>query len=159
MQKSVDLFAEQLHGISAIGSSSLIETVKVDYYGQQTPLQHLASFESQGLRVTVKAFDRTVLANIAKACQGSGFNAYVFSKESVVVQLPDHSGDTRNEMKARIAKLGEDAKIAIRNCRKQFRNGLPKENTEEAAIQKLTDQMVGKIDDIVKTKSSYISGK
>ena len=159
MQKSIDSLTEQLVGISAFGTSSLVEAVKVMYYGQKMPLKHLASFETSGRRVSIKAFDQTILSAIAKACQTAGFNASVFSKETVVVQLPDFSGDTREETKARIRTLGEEARIAVRNVRKQFRQSLPKEMAkldrqgEDEKIQSATDKAIRLINGIVEQKT------
>lgn len=163
MQRSLDFLSDQLHGISSLGvsSSTLVEAVKVSVYGQRTPLKHLASTDAVGQRITIKAFDPSNVQAIAKACQDAGFNAYVFSKESVVVTLPDQSGDTRNETKARIKKLGEDAKVSIRNVRKHFKQGLkdlPKNDRhkEEKLVQNLTDEAVEKVVSIVERKCSYV---
>ncbi len=162
MQKSIDALSDQLVGISAFGTSSLVDTVKVTYYGQKLPLKHLASFETSGRRINIKAFDPTILSTIAKACQNAGFNACVFSKEAVVVQLPDLSGDTREETKARVRRLGEAVKVAVRNVRKQFRQALPKElpksekQAEENAIQAATDEAIRIIDRILMQKSACL---
>lgn len=160
MQKAIDFLSDQLHGITVLGaSSSLIDSVKVVAYGQKSSLKHLANITgSQGRRVTIHPHDPNLNAAIAKACQTAGFDAYVFSKESVVVTLPIMSGETKDETRKRIKRLGDEAKIAIRNIRKQFKQGIPKnqKHEEEKIIQEVTDKATGIVDQIVKTKSSYI---
>jgi len=164
MQKSIDVLSEQLHGVGTIGaSSSLVESVKVPYYGQKIILSHISAISTKGRQVSIKAFDSTLLPVIAKTCQEAGFNAHVFSKELVVVNLPDHSGDTRNEIIARIRKLAEEARISVRNVRKQFKQSLPKDwskdelRREENRIQDVTDKAIQIIDDIVERKTSYVN--
>lgn len=162
MQKSIDVLHEQLHGISEFGTSSLVETVKVSAYGQKTPLNHLASIETKVRRVTIKLFDPSLVSITAKACSDAGFSAHVFSKDSVVVSLPDLSGDTRDEMKARIKRLGEETKVSVRNIRKLFKQGIPKDlpktnrQQEENQVQNATDEAVGLIEGIVAKKIAYV---
>jgi len=157
MQKAIDFLEDQLHGITKLGATpSLVETVKVHAYGQSTPLKHLASTQCAKQRVTIHPFDPNLTATIAKACQTAGFDAYVFSKDAVVVTLPMMSGETKEEIRQRIKKLGDDTKIAIRNIRKQFRNGQPKEENHDKEIQEATDRAIEIIDGIIETKSSYV---
>ena len=157
MQKAIDFLEDQLHGITKLGAtSSLVDTVKVQAYGQSTPLKHLAHSQGQGQRVTIHPHDPSLTSAIAKACQTAGFDAYVFSKESVVVNLPIISGETKEEMRQRIKRLGDDTKVAIRNIRKQFRKGVPKEDNQDKPIQEATDRAIEIVDEIVATKSSYV---
>jgi len=159
MQKAIDFLSDQLHGITPLGAtSSLIDTVRVTAYGQKTPLGHLATTAGRGEKVTITPHDPNLRGAIAKACQDAGFNAYVFSKESVVVNLPIMSGETKEETRKRIKRLGDDAKVAIRNVRKQFKKGIPKDqkHEDEKLIQEATDKAIGIIDQIVETKTSYV---
>jgi len=159
MQKAIDFFSDQLHGITALGATpSLVETVRVSVYDQKIPVKHLAFTTSQGSRVTVTPHDSNTRSAIAKACQDAGFDAYVFSREAVVVNLPKPSGETKDEIRKRIKRLGDEAKVAIRNIRKQFKKGVPKDekHEEEKRIQKVTDEAVGIVDQIVERKQAYV---
>lgn len=163
MERTIKVLSDSLHGISSLGvsSSSLIDAVKVQVHGQNTPLKHLASTRSNGRRVTINVFDQLTTTAVAKACQDAGFEAYVFSKDSVVVTLPSLSGEYRNEMKLKIKKLGEETKVSIRNIRKQFKQGLKglsksDRQKEEKMIQKETDKHIMFVNEIVAEKTSYV---
>lgn len=159
MQKPIDFLSEQLHGITPLGvNSSLVDTVKVSAYGQKTPIGHLASSSGDGSRITIAPYDPSLRNVIAKACQDAGFDAYVFSKETVVVNLPIMSGETKIETRNRIKKLGEEAKVAVRNMRKHIKKQIQKEtkHEDEKLIQSVTDEAVALIDQIVETKTSYV---
>lgn len=152
MQKTIDSLESQLKGIR-LGSVdiNLIDTVKVIYQGQPTPLPHVAYSERKGNGISVTPFEAQLVTVVCKALQASGFSAYVFSKTSVMVSTPPPSGEEKAKVLARVSKLGEEAKIAIRNIRKKHRQTLTKDEIKEQdkSLQKTTDEMIAKIDSLV----------
>lgn len=157
MDKAIDFLDDQLVGITQLGAnmSSLVDTVKVNYYGQLTPLKHVAHSTRDGLRLSITPHDPQIVSEIVKACQAAGFNAYKFSKEMVVVNLQPPSGETKEEMKKRIRVLGEETKVAIRQIRKKFKQGAD-DKSGDKALQEITDKAVQIVEDILAKKMSYI---
>lgn len=159
MNKASQFLDSSLVGIrgGAINAACL-ETVRVSYHGQLTPIWHLANVGDGKGRVAITPFDPTMLGQIVKALTDAGFNAYVCSKVSVAVSSNPMSGAEREKVKAQIKKLGEEAKIAVRGVRKQARQSidgsLPKDDRQkmEVEIQKLTSQTEAKIDQMIHFK-------
>ena len=157
MGKAVNFLQEQLQGITQLGANngSLVDSIKIDYYGQPTPIKHVSHSSRDGLKISITPHELNLVPAIVLACEKAGFNAYKFSKEIAIVNLPAPSGDTKQEMKKRIKTLGEETKISIRNIRKKFKQSAS-DNSEDKQIQKITDEATTAVDSIVKTKMSYI---
>ena len=75
-----------------------------------------------------------------------GFNAYKFSKTTVVVNIPLPCGENRHKVAAQAKKIGEEAKVAVRNIRKKFRK---KDKDNEKQLQTMTDAAIKEIDKAV----------
>lgn len=142
MRKTVDLFKSQLEGFRDDINEDLIATVKVPYNHQMTPLQHLSLVNQKDRRISVTPYDPSLLAVIETELKQQGFDAYKFSKTTVVVNVPLRDGQSQKKVEAQIKKLAEEAKIAIRNIRKKFRQK-NKDNDEE--LQALTDKAIEEI--------------
>jgi ribosome recycling factor len=152
MQKTVDHFAEQLMGIRyGIPTCGLIDTIKVDYHGQMTPIKHMAQTTPQAGKIAVIPYDPTVLGAVDKALKAAGFNSYVFSKTTVAINLPKFAGGAdRDRVIAQVRKLEEEAKVAIRNIRKKVRQelaSLPEDELKRAEkeLQASTDSYISQI--------------
>ncbi len=151
MQKTVEHFAEQLIGIRyGIPTCGLIDTIKVDYHGQMTPIKHMAQTIPQAGRIAVVPYDPTVLGAVDKALKAAGFNSYVFSKTTVAINLPKFAGGAdRDRVIAQVRKLEEEAKVAIRNIRKKARQqlDLPEDELKKAEkeLQVSTDSSISQI--------------
>lgn len=153
MQKAINFFEDQLKGITPVGcTTSLIDSIKVTAYNQQVQIKDLGSISQKDRRITINVFDINLTEKINKALQSSSFHSYIFSKDSVVVNLPEISGDSKKEIKKRIKSLGEEAKIAIRNIRREYRKQIP----DDKSVEKVTQKANSIIDDIVDRKCSYI---
>lgn len=159
MAKTVDLFYESIRCIRIGGiTSALVDTVKVEAYGQLMPIQHLALTSGGGTKpISVRPHDPTLVSTIAKVLEKQGFNAYVYSKDTVYVSVPPPSGEDKEKTRQHIRKLGEDAKVSIRNIRKHCRNGLEASSkdelkTLERQLQDKTDEAIDMISEIVSEK-------
>lgn len=163
MDKAVQLLEASLLGIrgGAI-TSGVIDALKVLYFGQMTPIKHLAHTSDSGGKVMIVPFDAAMLGEISKALTNAGFNAYVFSKTSVAVSTNSLSGAERDKVKTLVRKLGEDAKVSVRGIRKQARQkidaGLSKDDKvkAESEIQTATSQVEARIDRIINAKIENI---
>ena len=155
MQKTIDLFVEQLIGIhSDTLSIGLVETVKVDYHGQLTPIKYIGSVAQKGRRISVNPYDPGAADLIEQTLKKCGFSAYKFSKQEVVVNVPSQSGEESEKTFTRIKKLGEETKVAIRNVRKKLRQRLTddEKKAQTKTIDEQTHLAVKEIDQIVSDK-------
>jgi ribosome recycling factor len=159
MNKAIQILQDSLIGIrSGAVTASLIDTFKVPYYGQQTPIKHLAQTTHDAKKVVITPYDPALMGEIASSLKAAGFNAYVFSKTSVVISTPPLCGEDRERVKKQVRKLGEEAKISVRAVRRQYRqkadNKLSDDERQqiEDDLNNLTEQAVSKIDQIVWNK-------
>ena len=158
-EKAIQILEDSLIGIRSGGvTPSLVDVIKVPYYGQMTPIKHLANTSPATGKVMVTPFDPNILGDIQKALTVSGFNAYTFSKTAVAVSVPPVTEEQQEKVKAQVKKLGEDAKISIRGARKKARQQLDQKLSkderlkEEAKIDKVTDDMVATVDRVIQKK-------
>lgn len=161
MSKSIDVLYNNLLGVHHGGVTvGLVGCTKVNYYGQNTPLQHLASIVAADRRILVSPYDPLVLKQVESALKGSGFNAGIFSKKEIVVTVPLMSGEEVAKTVGRIKKIGEETKVSIRNIRRDFRDDLADDDRKKSdkSIQSVTDEFIEKADEIVSAKVSEISG-
>jgi len=152
MEKTINNLSDSIVGIrGGMISAAVIDTVKVSCYGQQTPIKHVATTGRVGDSIYVEPYDASHTNHIAKCLVEAGFSAYAFSKTRVLVSVPPPSGDQKRETIARLKKLAEEAKIAIRNIRKKFRQKQDSKDLD-VEIQKSTDSYIAEIDDIINRK-------
>ncbi len=146
MRKTVELLQSQLVGLEGNVNDELISTIKVEYNHQPTPLQHLSLVHQQDRRISITPFDPSMMRVIEEELTKQGFHAYKFSKTTVVVNVPLPSGDQRRKVAAQAKKIGEEAKVAVRNIRKKFRK---KDKDNEKQLQTMTDAAIKEIDKAV----------
>lgn len=155
MQKSLQYLSEQLqsirHGFISVG---LIDTIKVSYQGQKVPISHVAFSMPKNNQICITPHDSSLLVPIAEALKGAGFNAYPFSKTSVVVSCPRPSREQLDKVISQIRKLAEDAKISIRGIRKKARQQAKDFDKE---LQNVTDQYIEKVNLLAMQKIEIIS--
>jgi ribosome recycling factor len=155
MQKTVENISNSIVGIR-LGSVSagVIDTVKVPYHGTMTPIKHLAHAVPAGRGIHVDPYDPTMTGQIATSLTAAGFNAYAFSKTRVVVSVPPPCGEEKQRIISHLKKLAEDAKIAIRNIRKNLRQKMSKDDQKDLdkEIQKVTDDHCAEVDSIINGK-------
>lgn len=153
MDKTIQLLEEQLKGIrrSAI-STGFIETLRVPYYGQMTPIRFIGIVGKCQVGITITPHDSKLVNSIAKFLKEDNLlNAYAFSKTMVVVSIPPANTGEIERVKTHIKKLGEEAKISIRSLRKSFRKNLSKDELKEIEkdLQLLTDEACNRIEEII----------
>lgn len=157
MLKAVEVLESSLVGIrSSAITSSCVDVIKVRCYGQPTPIKHIATTVDRSNQVVITPYDPSLSGEILKSLTDVGFNAYTFSKSSIVVSANALSGSEREKVKSQIRKMGEEAKVAIRNIRKAERSKLDlpedEKRKEEANIQEMTSKYENKVDGIIKFK-------
>lgn len=175
----LDMKAEQameslLKGLKRIRTGranlSVLEPIRVDYYGSKTPLNQLATLSVADPRlITIKPFDKGVLQDIEKALRANSDLGLTPQNdgEKVLLPIPPLTEERRREF-TKVAKTrGEEAKIAVRNARrdaneqvkaKKEDGELPEDDAKKGLenIQKQTDGYVKRIDEVVSKKEKEI---
>ncbi len=170
MERSIESFRKELGKVrTGRASFSLLDGIKVDYYGTPTPLQQVGTLSVPESRlITITPWDAKMIGPIEKAIQGSGLGLNPASDGKVVrIPIPPLTEERRKELAKVVRKMAEDARVAVRNVRREAIEKLKdrekkKEISEDDVkrgqdrIQKETDACVKKIDDILKAKEQEI---
>ena len=170
MQKSIDNLSRELANISAgRANSNLLNGVTVDYYGAPTPVQQLASINVPEARLLViSPYDKTSVADIEKAIIAANLGVNPTSDGEVIrISVPALTEERRKELVKEVKKIGEDAKVSIRNIRRDINDQLKKDEkngdiTEDDLrsqtddVQKATDNSIKEIDQLVDDKEQDI---
>ncbi|MCE9592060.1 MAG: ribosome recycling factor [Planctomycetes bacterium] len=121
MEKAVEYLKNELRGVrTGRASTGLVEFIKVDYYGSMTDLRAMASITvPEPTQILIKPFDGTTVQSIIKAIQGAGLGLNPIGEGKMVrLQLPPLSGERRTQLISSVKQMGEHAKVAIRNSRR-----------------------------------------
>lgn len=147
-------------------NTSVLDDVKVDYYGAMTPLNQIANLSVvEGSQIVVKPYDANSLKDIEKAVHQADLGLNPINDGTVVrINIPTLTEEVRKEVVKDVSKMGEDAKIVVRNIRRDANNDISKdddftedqEHAELNRIQDLTDKYTDKIDELVKKKSAEV---
>ena len=170
MKSSVEHLSRELAAVRAgRANPAVLDKVVVDYYGAPTPIQQLAAVAvSEARTLTITPWDRTLLRPISKAIMASDVGITPID-DGVTIRLnfPAPNEERRKQLAKEVSKLGEDAKVAVRNLRRDANTQLErlekdKEISEddqrryETEIQKLTDRFVAEIDKVIAEKDKEI---
>lgn len=155
MEKPIDLLKNQLKSIHFGNiTPGIIDTVKVSYYDQLVPVGQIANTQTIKNNISVVPYEPDMIPAVNKVLISAGFNSYIFSKTTILVSVPPPSLEEKNKINNYLRKLGEEAKIAVRNIRKKIRQPLDKEALKkiEKELQAATDVAISEIDTIIKNK-------
>lgn len=170
MEKSIESLNRQLASIRAgRANASLLDRVVVEYYGAPTPLNQMASISVPEPRLlVVQPYDKTIIDDVEKAILASDIGITP-SNDGTVIRLavPALTEERRKELVKEVGKEAEDAKVAIRNIRRDANDELKKlekdgELTEDELrrynddVQALTDDFIKKVEESVKVKEEEI---
>lgn len=171
MDKSIAAFARNLTTIRAgVANASLLENVKVDYYGAPTPLTQMSSVTIPEPRVLmITPYDINSLDDIEHAILASDLGLNPANDGKVIrLVIPQLTGERRQEIAKQVGKFAEEAKIAVRNVRREAMDGLKKAEKKgditedeqrnlEKQVQKVTDEAVKTIDQKADDKRQEIT--
>ncbi|MGH1538850.1 MAG: ribosome recycling factor [Arenicella sp.] len=170
MQKSIESMNTVMAKVrTGRASPTLIQHLTVDYYGTQTPINQVANVTVQDARtLSVQPWEKPMVPLIEKAIMQSdlGLNP-VTAGEVIRIPLPPLTEERRKEMAKMVSNEGENGKIAIRNIRRDANSDIKsllneKEISEDEdkvahdRVQKLTDQYIVKVDEVVEAKQTEI---
>lgn len=172
MQKSVDSFRQDLTKLrTGRASTALVDHLKVDYHGSDMPLNQVASISVSDARsLVISPWEKQMVGAIEKAIINSDLGLNPTTAGMVIrINLPPLTEERRKELTKHVHAGGEDAKVAIRNIRRDANQGVKellkdKDNgvseddvrRSEDEIQKITDAAIKDVDEVVKAKEQEL---
>ena len=171
MDKSIQSFKKDISTLrTGRANINMLDTIRVDVYGQQMPIEQLATVSVPEARlISIQVWDKTNTQLIESAIQKSelGINPQI-DGQIIRLRIPDLTEDRRKELIKVLKNMCEKSKIAIRNIRREANEDLKKKLKDksisedqnknfEKSIQKLTDQNIENIDKISANKEKEIS--
>lgn len=170
VQKSIDFFQNEIRAIrTGKASPVIVEHLKVDYYGSPTPLQQLAVISVPDTRtLIIKPYDTSILANIEKAILSSELSLNPQNDGKVIrITIPPLSEERRIEYTQLVNKKLENAKVSVRNVRRDVLKELEKgkkdktisedlEKKIKAEVQKIVDDAEKKLTELAEKKNKEI---
>ncbi len=170
MEKAVEVAKENFAGIrTGRAHPSMFNKVIVDYYGAPTPLQQLASFQTPEARtILISPFDKGAMNNIEKALRDADLGVNPSNDGNIIrCVLPQLTEERRKEYIKMARSQGEDAKVAIRNIRRQAKESIEKlvkdgdvgedeGSRAEKDLESTTRKYVDTIDEVLKSKETEL---
>ena len=170
MKKSIASYSENLSTIRAgRANPDVLKKINVDYYGSPTAISAIAEIKVTDARtITITAWDKSAMKGIEKAILTSDLGIHPQNDGSCIrLNFPPMTEERRKELSKQVSKMGEDAKVAIRNIRRDAndKTKLMKKNSEmtedevkssDKAIQDLTDKYIKEIDAVTNAKTKEI---
>jgi len=169
MQKSFDFLKEDLASIRAgRANPHVLDKIKVDYYGTPTPINQVGNISVPEARIIqIAPWDKALIKDIEKALMTSDLGITP-SNDGAIIRLvfPELTEERRKQLAKDIKKKGEDAKVAVRNVRRDGNDALKKLKGSEVSedeinylndeLQKITDKFIKDIDGAVEEKNKEI---
>ena len=161
MQKAIGIFQSALQGLrTGRATPGLVDSIRVDYYGSPTPLKQLASISvPEPQQIMIRPFDAGALGEIARAIQSSGIGLSPNNDGRLIrLNVPPLSTERRRQLVARVRELAEEARVSIRNIRRDANKHADvsqkdkiltedERDKTKAAIQELTKKSEQKVND------------
>lgn len=170
MKKILEATRRELASIrSGKASPALLDTVRVEAYGQAVPLNQVGSVSAPEPRLlVVQPWDKSLIKAISRAIQMADLGLNATDDGSVVrVPIPTLTEERRKEMAKTVAKLAEEGRVHLRQVRHDVNKEVKSEETQHAMseddakrlvaeVQKLTDRYVAQIDELLKKKTAEV---
>ncbi len=168
MKKSIEAFKHEISKLrTGRAHPSLLENIRVDYYGNETPLNQVANIVVGDARtLTITPWEKRMTPMIEKAVMAAGLGLNPVTTGDIIrVPLPALTEDRRKELIKVVRNEAENARVSIRNTRRDANNALKeslkkKEIAEDEerrmtdAVQKLTDKFIAEVDHILQAKET-----
>src|SRR5919202_5493495 len=170
MDKSIESTRQEFNSVrTGRASPSLLDRIQVDYYGTPTPLRQLAGIHApEAQLLTVQPYDKSSIKAIEKSIRDSDLGLNPSNDGNIIrLAIPPLTEERRKEMVKVVHRLAEDGRVAVRNIRRDAIHhlkqmvdngevGADEEHRGEERVQKLTDDHVHRIDDLLKRKEAEI---
>lgn len=170
MDKAVDATARELAGVrTGKATATILDGVRIDYYGNPTPLKQVASVSAPDPKLlVVQPWEKNIVGDVIKAIQKADLGLNPVAEGNVIrLPIPPLSEERRREMVKLVKKFGEDGKISVRNVRRDSIEKLKKaeKNSDisednyhdgQKHIQEITDGHISRIDGMIEAKEAEI---
>ncbi len=164
MEKSIESFKHELSSVrTGRANPTMLDRVRVNYWGEMTPLNQTASISvAEGRQLVIKPYDRNSLKDIEHAIYEANLGLTPQNDGEIIrINVPALTEETRKEYVKQAKKYAEEAKVALRNIRRSANDDVEKADLTEdevklgkEKVQKLTDQYVKVIDQLTKEKEN-----
>lgn len=170
MNNNIAFFEKSLNRVrTGRASLSLVDGIRVDYYGTPTPLNQMATLsvpDSQS--IVISPWDKTALGSVEKAIQKSELGLMPSNDGKIIrITIPPLTEERRRELVKVVKKMAEECRIQVRNSRRDANNELKKLkndndiseddfHTRQDDVQKITDDYIKKVDEILSAKEAEI---
>jgi ribosome recycling factor len=170
MDKSIEALHHELATVrTGKATPTLLDSVKVDYYGQPVPLKQVASISVPEARlITIQPWEKNLVPEIEKAILASELGLNPQSDGTLIrLPIPALTEERRKDLVKVVKRFAEESKVAIRNIRRDANEKFKKKekghdisedqmHTKQDDVQKMTDKFVDKIDEIIAAKEKEI---
>jgi ribosome recycling factor len=170
MKKSMENLHRELAGVrSGKANPQLLDSIRIDYYGQTVPLKQVASIAVPEARlITVQPWEKQLVPTIEKAIQSSELGLNPQSDGTLIrLPIPALNEDRRKELVKVVKRFAEETKVAVRNIRRDANERFKSKekghdisedemHTRQEEVQKLTDKYIALVDEVVATKEKEI---
>lgn len=170
MEKTINALKDEFNTIrTGRASASLFDKVRVDYYGEKTPLSQVANIAIPEARmVVITPWDKSLIGEIEKAIQRSELGLNPSNDGKVIrIAIPPLTADRRKELVKQAKTIAENSRVAIRNIRRDGMEEIKKlqkagtisedeQKEGETKLQKMTDSNIARINDLQATKEKEI---
>lgn len=170
MSKAIESLKYQLTKVrTGRASASVLDGVQVDYYGAPTPVVQVGQVSTPEARLLqIQPFDKSMIAAIEKAIMGANLGLTPSNDGNLIrIPFPALTEDRRKDQVKEVKKLGEDARISIRNARREQNDVVKKAEKDksiseddskkfQAEIQTVTDKYIKQVDDIIDKKEKEL---
>jgi ribosome recycling factor len=170
MNKTMESLRADLSGIrTGKANATLLDTIRVDYFGQQVPINQVANVAVPDPKlITIQPWDKTAIPEIEKAILASdlGLNP---QNDGMLIRLPipPLTEERRRDLAKVVKRIGEEAKVAVRNVRRDANDRIKKlekghdisednMHTKQIEIQKLTDSFISDVDQAIANKEKEL---
>ena len=170
MENALEANAREISNIrTGRATISLLDGINVEYYGARSPINQVASVSIPEARLMViQPWDKSIIGEIERVILKADLGLNVNSDGNVVrITVPELTEERRKELAKHARRVAEEGKIAIRNVRREANDalkkmeksgGLPEDDSrrEQSQVQDLTDEYIGKIDEMLQAKEKEI---
>lgn len=170
MGKALDHLHHELAGIrTGKANPALLDSIKVEYYGQSVPIKQVANVAVPDSRlITIQPWERSLIGAIEKAIQASDLGLNPQNDGTLIrLPIPPLTEERRKDLVKVVKRLGEDTKVAVRNVRREANERIKKMEKDheisedemhkrQDGVQKMTDEFVSKVDESIAAKEKEI---
>lgn len=153
MEKAVEVLKHALAGIrTGRANPGLVDSLRIEAYGSPTPLKTIASVSApEPQQILIRPYDPGTIKDIEKAIQASGLGLNPMSDGRVIrLNIPPLSTEVRRKLAARVKELAEEAKVSIRNIRRDGNKAADQEQKDKVLTEDERDQVKEQVQDLTK---------